>query len=82
MNKKKLLKKLQHFFDRQQAEKEVEREKLKSILRKLKKKERKLLAKIEHETDDTLIKKYQIELEIINKQLKKGKTILHESHGA
>ena len=79
MNRKKLLKKIQQFFDRHQDRQGIDIKKLNSILNKLKKKKRKLLNKIQHETDETSIRQYQIELEILNKQLEKGENALLEN---
>lgn len=80
MNIKKLLKKLQKIFDRQQGRQEIEIKKLKSILKLLKKKKHKLLDKLQHETEECKIKQYQLELEILNKQLEKGFKALPAGH--
>lgn len=76
MGRKKLLEKLQQLFDFQSKKNKLKRKKLGSILNKLIKKKRKLQFKIEHEQDETLLKSYQLELEILNKQLEKGKNAL------
>ena len=78
MNRKKLLKKLQHFFDRKKKEQENEIEKLQTILKKLNKKKRKLIKKIELEPDESSLNNLRLELEILNKQLEKGEKILNE----
>lgn len=78
MSKDKLLHKLQAFFDPAQKRKKRHIEELKKILKKLKKKERKIMGKIEQADDDCLKKLYQTELEIIRLQRKKGIDVLQQ----
>lgn len=76
MNKKKLLKKLQDFFDADQREKERRYKDIKRILKKLKEKERKLKGKLIvcEETEKAV--ELQQELDIIYAQRTKGIKII------
>jgi hypothetical protein len=78
MNKEKLLRKLQAFFDPTEKRQKHHIEELKKILKKLKKKEKQIKAKREQADDDCLKKLYQTELEIIRLQRKKGIDVLQQ----
>ncbi len=67
---------LEHFFDPEHKKTKRYAKELKTVLRKLKKKERKLTEALEQTTDQELTKLYQTELEIIRIQRKKGLDIL------
>ncbi len=72
MKKKKLLKKLQAFFDLDERRKKAHVDDLCKILKKLKAKERKIAAELEREIDPEQCKVLQQELDIIDAQRKKG----------
>lgn len=67
---------LEHFFDPDHKKGKQYAKELKTVLRKLKKKERKLTEALEQTTDQELTKLYKTELEIIRIQRKKGLDIL------
>lgn len=70
--KAKFLTQLEHFFDPEHKKTKHYVKELKTVLRKLKKKERELTEALEQTTDQELTKLYQTELEIIRVQRKKG----------
>lgn len=72
MKKKKLLKKLQAFFDWDERKKKAHVEDLIKILKKLKAKEQKISAKLLEASDIEQRKNLQQELSIIDAQRKKG----------
>ncbi|WP_341328457.1 hypothetical protein [Methylotuvimicrobium sp. KM2] len=72
----KFLTQLEHFFDPEHKKTKHYTKELKTVLRKLKKKERELTEALEQATDQELTKLYQTELEIIRIQRKKGLNIL------
>ncbi|MBU2569808.1 MAG: hypothetical protein KJ725_07195 [Gammaproteobacteria bacterium] len=74
--KAKFLTQLEHFFDPEHKKTKHYGKELKTVLRKLKKKERKLTEALEQTTDQELTKLYKTELEIIRIQRKKGLDIL------
>jgi len=78
MSKKKLLKKLQEFFDADQREKEHRTKQIKKVLKKLKEKEHKIKEKIAKSKDEVLITELQQELNIIYAQRMKGIKIIKE----
>lgn len=78
MGKKKLLQKLQKFFDADQREKEQHSKDIKRILKKLKEKERKLKEKMKAEDDMDKLAELQQELDIIYAQRMKGIKIVKE----
>ncbi|MGR9115211.1 MAG: hypothetical protein ACU85E_05550 [Gammaproteobacteria bacterium] len=78
MKKTKLLLKLQSLFNPDREKNKNYAKELKSILRKLKKKEANLLAVIDMVEDPELLKLYKTELEIIRIQRKKGLDALQE----
>ncbi len=78
MSKKKLLKKLQEFFDADQREKEHRIQQIKKVLKKLKEKEHKIKEKIKHSRDQVFIAELQQELDIIYAQRMKGIKIIKE----
>jgi len=79
VKKKKLLKKLQDFFDADQREREQHVEDIKCILKKLKDKERKLKETLDVCTDDDEhCQALQQELDIIYAQRMKGVKIVKE----
>ena len=76
MGKKKLLIKLQEFFDADQREKERRVKDFKRILKKLKEKERGLEEKLKKCTNAEKAVELQQELDIIYAQRKKGVKII------
>lgn len=78
MKKKKLLKKLQAFFDLDERRKKAHIADLFKILKKLKAKERKIAAELEQESAPDKCKVLQQELEIIYAQRKKGIHVIKE----
>lgn len=70
--KAKFLTQLENFFDPKHKKNKHYAKELKTVLRKLKKKERELTEALEQTTDQELTKLYQTELEIIRVQRKKG----------
>ena len=78
MKKKKLLKKLQDFFDLNERSKLDKKNELLKILKKLKQKERKISAKLETVTDEAERKEFMKELDIIYAQRKKGINLVKE----
>ena len=78
MNKKKLLEKLQEFFDSDQQEKVKHTKQIKKVLKKLKEKERKIQQKLELCEDADKAIGLQKELDIIYAQRMKGVKIVKE----
>ena len=78
MSKKKLLEKLQEFFDADQQEKVKHTKEIKKILKKLKEKERKIQKKLELSDDVDKAVELQKELDIIYAQRMKGIKIIKE----
>jgi len=78
MNKKKLLKKLQEFFDADQQEKVKHIRQIKKVLKKLKEKERNIQQKLELCDDAGKAIELQKELDIIYAQRMKGVKIVKE----
>ncbi len=78
MKKKKLLKKLQNFFDLDERRRNAQRRDLIKILKKLKIKENKLRAELAAETNQEKKAKLHKELDIIYAQRKKGIKLLRE----
>jgi hypothetical protein len=78
MSKKKLLKILQDFFDADQREQLQHVQQIKMVLKKLKKKEIKMKAKMETCSDVDTIAALQQELDIIYAQRLKGIKIIKE----
>lgn len=78
MKKKKLLKKLQDFFDLDERSKREKKNDLLKILKKLKQKERKISTKLEAATNDAERKELTKELDIIYAQRKKGINLVKE----
>jgi hypothetical protein len=78
MSKKKLLKKLQKFFDAEVRKKHIRKCEIRKILRQLKEKERKLAAKLENTEDPEKQTLMRQELDIIYAQRRKGIKILEE----
>ncbi len=76
MKKKKLLKKLQNFFDLDERRKKAHRRDLIKILKKLKVKENKLREELTAETSQEKKSKLQKELDIIYAQRNKGIKLL------
>jgi hypothetical protein len=79
MKKKKLLKKLQDYFDMDERRKIAHQGDLVEILKKLKEKERKIFLQFEKENDPVRKKSLKKELDIIYAQRKKGIKLLKES---
>ncbi|NOQ65259.1 MAG: hypothetical protein GQ582_12170 [Methyloprofundus sp.] len=78
MGKKKLLEKLQEFFDADQQKKIKHTKEIKTILKKLKQKERKIQHKLELCDDTDKAIELQKELDIIYAQRMKGIKIVKE----
>lgn len=78
MKKKKLLKKLQNYFDLDERRKKTHRRDLIKILKKLKAKENRLREALAAETSQEKRAKLQKELDIIHAQRKKGIKLLRE----
>lgn len=78
MSKKKLLEKLQEFFDADQQEKTKHTKEIKKVLKKLKQKERKIQQKLELCGDADKAAELQKELDIIYAQRMKGVKIVKE----
>jgi hypothetical protein len=78
MTKKKLLLKLQDIFDLKEGKKQVHKDELKRILKKLKIKERKIEVKLMKELDAEKKVKLQKDLDIIYAQRRKGINLLRE----
>ena len=78
MNKKKLLEKLQEFFDADQQEKVKHTRQIKKVLKKLKEKERNIQQKLELCDDVDKAIELQKELDIIYAQRIKGVKIVKE----
>jgi len=78
MSKKKLLEKLQEFFDADQQEKVKHTRQIKKVLKKLKEKERNIQQKLELCDDVDKAIELQKELDIIYAQRMKGVTIVKE----
>lgn len=78
MKKKKLLKKLQDFFDLDERSKREKKNELLKILKKLKLKERKISTKLDAATNEAERKELMKELDIIYAQRKKGINLVKE----
>ena len=78
MSKKKLLEKLQQFFNADQQEKANQREEIQKILKKLKEKERKIQHKLEICSDTDKVLELSKELDIIYAQRMKGVKIVKQ----
>lgn len=78
MSKKKLLEKLQEFFDANHHEKKKHIEEIKKVLKKLKQKERKIQQKLELCEEVETAVELQQELDIIYAQRMKGVKIVKE----
>ncbi|NYT47440.1 MAG: hypothetical protein H0A75_07565 [Candidatus Methanofishera endochildressiae] len=72
MSKKKLLEKLQQFFDSDQQDKIKHSQQIKKVLKKLKEKERKIQQNLELCKDPGKVAELQQELDIIYAQRMKG----------
>jgi len=78
MKKKKLIEKLQHFFDTDKKEKLAHLEEIKEVLKRLKKKELKIKATIAVCTDSAEIIELQKKVDIIYAQRHKGLKLVKE----
>lgn len=78
MKKKKLLKKLQAFFDLDERSKRAKKKELLKILKKLKEKERKMDAKLKATPNESERQELAKELDIIYAQRKKGINLIKE----
>lgn len=78
MKKKKLLKKLQDFFDLDERSKRAKKDELLKILKKLKQKERKIAARLEIAANEAERQALSKELDIIYAQRKKGINLIQE----
>jgi len=72
MGRKKLLKKLVAFLDKEEQKQRKHRKKLKDLLKQLKEKENQLKDKVEVEKDDWKRERLRKELDIIHAQREKG----------
>ena len=75
---KKLLQKLQVFFDADERQRKAHKREIKKVLKKLKAKENKIQARLEQCHDPELRGALQQELDIIYAQRKKGIKIIKE----
>jgi len=78
MKQKKLLDKLKIFFDSDIREREKQKSDIKDILKKLKKRERKLMEKLENENNAGKRKRFQQEIDVIYAQRGKGIKLIKE----
>ncbi len=78
MKKKKLLKRLQAFFDLDERSKRAKKKELLMILKKLKQKQHKMAAKLETASGEQERQELVKELEIIYAQRKKGINLVKE----
>ena len=78
MKKKKLLKKLQDFFDLDERSKREKKNDLLKILKKLKQKERKISTKLDATINEAERQELMKELDIIYAQRKKGINLVKE----
>jgi hypothetical protein len=78
MKQKRLLEKLKLFFDSDAREREDQREDVKGILKKLKKKERNLKEKLGAEYDAGKRKRIQRKIDVVYAQRKKGIKLIKE----
>ena len=78
MSKKKLLEKLQKFFDATQHEKRKHRQEIKKVLKKFKQKERKIQQKLELTVAAEAIAELQQELKVIYAQRSKGVKVIKD----
>ncbi len=78
MKKKKLLKRLQAFFDLDERSKRAKKKELLMILKKLKQKQHKMAAKLEAASGEQERQELVKELEIIYAQRKKGINLVKE----
>jgi len=72
MGRKKLLIKLAEFFDLDARERDQQKEDLHVLLKRLKKKEVKLLEEMEQETDEEMKSKISQKINVVHSQRKKG----------
>jgi len=78
MKQKKLLDKLKTFFDSDAREREKQKSDIKDILKKQKKRERKLKEKLDAEKNAGKRKRFQQEIDVIYAQRKKGIKLIKE----
>ena len=78
MKQKKLLDKLKTFFDSDIREGEKQKSDIKDILKKLKKRERKLMEKLDNENNAGKRKRFQQEIDVIYAQRGKGIKLIKE----
>ncbi len=78
MKQKKLLDKLKTFFDSDIREREKQKSDIKDILKKLKKRERKLMEKLDNENNAGKRKRFQQEIDVIYAQRGKGIKLIKE----
>ncbi len=78
MNKIKLLSRLQAFFNADEKEKREKADDIKNVIKKLKSKQRKLSKMMAECRDDELKNALQLEADIIEAQISKGKLALRQ----
>lgn len=76
MNKKKLLKKLKSYLDKDAELLEKKEEGLSKVLKKLKQKEKKIKKMIAVETDEEELELLELSLKVVHTQRKKGIKLL------
>ena len=76
MNKIKLLSRLQVFFNADEKEKKKKSDEIKSVIKKLKSKQRKIKEMLDECQDDEMKKALQLEADIISAQIQKGIGVL------
>ena len=76
MNKIKLLRRLQDFFDADEKNKREKSNEIKGVIKKLEAKQRKIKKMLADCRDDELTKALQLEVDIISAQINKGIDVL------
>lgn len=76
MNKIKLLSRLQDFFNADEKKKKKRYEEIEGVIKKLKTKENKIKKMLNACQDEEMKKALQLEVNIIQAQIDKGKTVL------
>jgi hypothetical protein len=78
MNQKEMLDKLKSFFDLKERERGKQKKGIKTLLKKLKARERKLKDKLDKEKKSSKRKRIQQEIDVIYAQRKKGIKLIKE----
>jgi len=79
MKTRKLLEKLVNYLDADARQRKKERDDMKAVLKKLKRREKKLKKQLEDENDEQKKAALQGEIDILHAQRKKGVKLLKES---